>query len=124
MNASSVRERYLRLRDEAGPDVTVVVATNYVSLDELALVAEAGVEVVGENRAQDLEEAGCELHEGDVTDRSSLNGAARDCDVAYYLVHLMGRGSGGDFAREESRAAENFARAAADEGVPRVVVFF
>jgi PLP dependent protein len=55
MNASSIRERYLRLRDEAGPDVTVVVATKYVSLDELAVLAEAGVEVVGENRAQDLQ---------------------------------------------------------------------
>ena len=55
MNASSIRERYLRLRDEAGPDVTVVVATKYVSLDELVVLAEAGVEVVGENRAQDLQ---------------------------------------------------------------------
>lgn len=35
--------------------MTVVVATKYVTVDELALLAEAGVEVVGENRAQDLE---------------------------------------------------------------------
>jgi hypothetical protein len=35
--------------------VTVVAATKYVSVDELAALAEAGVEVVGENRAQDLE---------------------------------------------------------------------
>ena len=56
MNAASLRERYLRLRDEAGPDVTVVVATKYVTLDDLAVLAEAGVEVVGENRAQDLQE--------------------------------------------------------------------
>ena len=55
MNAASLRERYQRLRDEAGPDVTVVVATKYVTLDELAALAEAGVEVVGENRAQDLQ---------------------------------------------------------------------
>jgi PLP dependent protein len=34
--------------------VTVVAATKYVSLDEMTLLAEAGVEVVGENRAQDL----------------------------------------------------------------------
>jgi PLP dependent protein len=34
--------------------VTVVVATKYVTVDELGLLAEAGVEVVGENRAQDL----------------------------------------------------------------------
>jgi hypothetical protein len=54
MNAAAVRERYLRVRDEAGADVTVVAATKYVSLDELGLLAEAGVEVVGENRAQDL----------------------------------------------------------------------
>jgi PLP dependent protein len=35
--------------------VTVVAATKYVSADELGVLAEAGVEVVGENRAQDLE---------------------------------------------------------------------
>jgi PLP dependent protein len=55
VNAATVRERYLRLRDEAGPGVTVVVATKYVPLDELSVLAEAGVEVVGENRAQDLQ---------------------------------------------------------------------
>ena len=54
MNAATLRERYLRLREEAGPDVTVVVATKYVSLDGLAILAEAGIEIVGENRAQDL----------------------------------------------------------------------
>jgi uncharacterized pyridoxal phosphate-containing UPF0001 family protein len=35
--------------------VTVVAATKYVPLEEMAVLAEAGVEVVGENRAQDLE---------------------------------------------------------------------
>jgi pyridoxal phosphate enzyme (YggS family) len=35
--------------------VTVVAATKYVSVDELRVLADAGVEVVGENRAQDLE---------------------------------------------------------------------
>jgi PLP dependent protein len=34
--------------------VTVVAATKYVSVEDLAALAEAGVEVVGENRAQDL----------------------------------------------------------------------
>ncbi len=37
-----------------GPGVTIVVATKYVSVDDMAVLAEAGVEVVGENRAQDL----------------------------------------------------------------------
>ena len=35
--------------------MTVVAATKYVSVDAMAALAEAGVEVVGENRAQDLE---------------------------------------------------------------------
>ena len=54
MNAASIRERYLRLREEAGPTVTIVAATKYVPLEQLGVLAEAGVEVVGENRAQDL----------------------------------------------------------------------
>jgi PLP dependent protein len=52
---SEIAERYRRVRDEVGPDVTVVVATKYVTVGELGALAEAGVEVVGENRAQDLE---------------------------------------------------------------------
>jgi uncharacterized pyridoxal phosphate-containing UPF0001 family protein len=54
LSAERVRERYERIRDEAGPAVTVVAATKYVSTDDLGVLAEAGVEVVGENRAQDL----------------------------------------------------------------------
>jgi PLP dependent protein len=50
-----VRERYERLGEEVGPAVTIVAATKYVSLEDMAVLAEAGVEVVGENRAQDLE---------------------------------------------------------------------
>jgi uncharacterized pyridoxal phosphate-containing UPF0001 family protein len=51
-----IGERYARVRDEVGPDVTVVVATKYVTAEEMGALAEAGVAVVGENRAQDLEE--------------------------------------------------------------------
>jgi uncharacterized pyridoxal phosphate-containing UPF0001 family protein len=54
LSAAAVRERYLRIREEAGPGVTVVVATKYVAVPELEVLAQAGVEVVGENRAQDL----------------------------------------------------------------------
>ncbi len=55
MSPESVRAAYERIRAEVGPEVTVVAATKYVSLEEMAVLAEAGVEVVGENRAQDLE---------------------------------------------------------------------
>ena len=52
--ASEIAERYARVCEEVGPSVTVVVATKYVSLDEMDALAEAGIDVVGENRAQDL----------------------------------------------------------------------
>ena len=55
MSPERVRAAYERIRAEVGPNVTVVAATKYVSLEEMAVLAEAGVEVVGENRAQDLE---------------------------------------------------------------------
>jgi pyridoxal phosphate enzyme (YggS family) len=50
-----VRSRYEQVKAEVGPGVTVVAATKYVSVTEMAVLAEAGVDVVGENRAQDLE---------------------------------------------------------------------
>jgi uncharacterized pyridoxal phosphate-containing UPF0001 family protein len=55
LSAAEVRERYARVVEQVGPGVTVVAATKYVSLADMAVLAEAGVEVVGENRAQDLE---------------------------------------------------------------------
>jgi uncharacterized pyridoxal phosphate-containing UPF0001 family protein len=50
-----VHSNYERIRGELGPGVTIVAATKYVSVDDLGALADAGVEVVGENRAQDLE---------------------------------------------------------------------
>ena len=50
-----MRERYERVRAEVGPDVTIVAATKYVSSADMRVLAEAGIEVVGENRAQDLQ---------------------------------------------------------------------
>ena len=55
MSPDEIRERYERIKSEVGPSVTVVAATKYVSVYELEALADAGVEVVGENRAQDLE---------------------------------------------------------------------
>ena len=55
LSPETVRSNYERIRAQVGPSVTVVAATKYVSVEELAVLAEAGIEVVGENRAQDLE---------------------------------------------------------------------
>jgi PLP dependent protein len=55
VSPDAVRRNYQRIRAEVGPEVTIVAATKYVSVEDMAVLAEAGVEVVGENRAQDLE---------------------------------------------------------------------
>jgi pyridoxal phosphate enzyme (YggS family) len=54
-SASEIAERYARVCAEVGPDVTVVVATKYVAAEDLGALADAGIRVIGENRAQDLE---------------------------------------------------------------------
>ena len=50
-----VRDRLAEVRSEAGESVRVLVATKYVPDDELPAIAEAGVDLVGENRLDDLE---------------------------------------------------------------------
>jgi uncharacterized pyridoxal phosphate-containing UPF0001 family protein len=51
----TIRARLAEIRAAAGPDVTIVAATKYVSVEDMALLLEAGIEVAGENRAQDLD---------------------------------------------------------------------
>jgi PLP dependent protein len=50
-----VRARLEEVQRAVGSQVTVVAATKYVSVAQMAVLVEAGVAVVGENRAQDLE---------------------------------------------------------------------
>jgi hypothetical protein len=52
---ATVRANYERIRAEVGEGVTIVAATKYVSVEGMAVLAEAGIEVVGENRVQDLD---------------------------------------------------------------------
>jgi pyridoxal phosphate enzyme (YggS family) len=55
VDADRIHAGYERVRAEVGDRVTVVAATKYVSLDDMAVLVQAGIEVVGENRLQDLE---------------------------------------------------------------------
>jgi uncharacterized protein YbjT (DUF2867 family) len=70
-------------------------------------------------RAGTLQQLGCEIRVGDVSDAASLQGAGEDVDVAYFLIHAMAGGSG--YEERERRGAVNFARMAKREGVGRVV---
>ena len=61
LDAGVVRANLERVREEiagAGRDpagVEILAAVKYVALEELSVLAEAGIAVAGENRAQDLE---------------------------------------------------------------------
>ena len=53
LDAARVRENAERIREQIG-DAELLAAVKYVPLEELGTLAEAGIELVGENRAQDL----------------------------------------------------------------------
>jgi PLP dependent protein len=55
LSAERVRENLARVREELPDHVQVLAAVKYVALEDLGALAEAGVELVGENRAQELE---------------------------------------------------------------------
>ena len=104
----------------------VTGATGFIGGRLAAELAERGHHVRAlvrnEGRAGRLAERGYELHVGDVLDAASLSGAGSDVDVAYYLVHSMGRGeTHNGFAERERRAAANFGALARREGIGRVV---
>jgi PLP dependent protein len=54
VRAERIAENLARARDQIGPAVEILAATKYVTADDLPALAEAGIELVGENRAQDL----------------------------------------------------------------------
>jgi pyridoxal phosphate enzyme (YggS family) len=55
LDARRVADNLARIRGEIGDDVQVLAAVKYLAVEELEALAEAGVTVVGENRAQELE---------------------------------------------------------------------
>jgi PLP dependent protein len=55
LTAERVRANLERIRAEIGADVEILAAVKYVPLEGLGLLAEAGIELIGENRAQELQ---------------------------------------------------------------------
>jgi uncharacterized protein YbjT (DUF2867 family) len=64
---------------------------------------------------------GVDVARGDVLDARSLPAALEGVEVAFYLVHSMGRGGDRDFAARDREGALNFCAAARRAGVHRVV---
>src|SRR3954447_4652435 len=53
-DAARVRENLERIREQVGGEVEILAAIKYLDADDLPALAEAGIELVGENRAQEL----------------------------------------------------------------------
>jgi uncharacterized protein YbjT (DUF2867 family) len=100
--------------------VLVTGATGFVGGRLVPALLAAGHDVTALVRDASRYDApeGVRVVEGDLLDAGSFE-AALDVDAAYYLVHSMRAGA--DFEERDRRAAENFARAAAERGVDRVV---
>jgi hypothetical protein len=55
LDPARIRSNLEEIRGQAGPEVEILAATKYVRAEDMGALAEAGVELVGENRLQDLE---------------------------------------------------------------------
>ncbi len=55
VDAQRIRANLQRVREKAGDEVEVLAATKYLPVEEMGALAEAGIDLVGENRLQDLE---------------------------------------------------------------------
>jgi uncharacterized protein YbjT (DUF2867 family) len=83
-------------------------------LDVRCLVRDTGSDPAG-----GLEALGCELVRADLAGMDEIGDAFAGVDVAYFLVHMMGRRA--DYAGAERRAAARFAAQARQAGVGRLV---
>lgn len=104
--------------------VLVTGATGYIGGRLVPRLIEAGYDVAcmarDPSRLEGREWDKVETRQGDVFDPESLVTALDGIDVAYYLIHSMAKTAEG-FARRDRVAARNFADAAREAGVHRIV---
>lgn len=106
-----------------GQVVLLTGATGYVGGRLLPLLEQRGVALRCLARSPDKlrprVRASTQVVAGDVLERDSLDAALEGVEVAYYLVHLMSGSA--DFEEEDRQAASNFAEAAKQAGVRRII---
>ena len=105
------------------PLVCLTGGTGYIGGRLLPLLEARGFQVrCLTRRPQSLQShvsSTTEVVRADMLDSDSLTAALQDVEVAYYLVHSMG--ARGDFEEDDRQAAANFAVAARETGVRRVI---
>jgi len=108
---------------DRGTRVLVFGASGYIGSHLVPRLLREGCTVRASGRNRKVLEArdwpGVELVEADALRPESLPQALSDVDTVYYLVHSMAAGH--DFGRLDLQAADNFAAAADQAGVRRIV---
>src|SRR3954454_3802246 len=111
------------LNDENRPLILLTGGSGYVGGRLLPLLEKQGVRLRCLARNPEKMRSrvlpGTEMVQGDVLDPASLDRALQGVHTAYYLVHLMSGSR--DFEKEDRQAATNFARAAKQAGVQRII---
>jgi uncharacterized protein YbjT (DUF2867 family) len=106
-----------------GARVLVFGATGYIGSNLVPRLQREGCAVRASGRNRKVLEArnwaGVDLVEADALQPASLPAVLAGVDTAYYLVHSMAAGR--NFGSLDLQAAENFATAAAQAGVRRIV---
>jgi uncharacterized protein YbjT (DUF2867 family) len=98
--------------------VLVTGATGFIGKRLAPRLMQAGYDVRAMTRRPDAYCGAGEPVGGDVADLDSLRSALQGCSAAYYLVHSL---DSADFVQRDAAAARQFATAAADSGVERLV---
>lgn len=108
---------------DAPKAILLTGASGYVGRHLLPLLEQRGERIRCLARRPEVVRSACtkttEVVQGDVFDLDSLKRAMRGVHTAYYLVHCLHYG--GDFEVLDRQAAENFAAAARDAGVRRII---
>jgi uncharacterized protein YbjT (DUF2867 family) len=105
--------------------ILVAGATGYIGGKLAGALLDEGEDVRvtarSPEKASDLADRGADVVRADVLEPDTLGPALEGVTVAYYLVHSMGRGGDADFEERDKQAARNFANAAREAGVERIV---
>ena len=121
ISTESVRASYARIREEVGEGVAIVAATKYADLETMEILADAGVEVVGENRLQDLvakhERFGDRFRWHFIGHLQSRK--AKDVSQLCELVHSLDSTSSAKRLTAPALVEVNFAGEETKSGVPR-----